>query len=490
MTLSIGQDCNINKCNQECVSICPQNKRGKEAIRINKNRSIAEINNNNCIECYRCVSVCPLQAIKVKDSHVSNDNRRKKRVDQNQKNTIFQIDEDIYTQMSERNTVFARVGWDEDFEGYHKGIFENAHKKIEQGIDGYSEIELSAVKASWKIENIITYMERQQRQKKGKRETHLAKNGGSREKTKDGQTNLSSKQTENTKDESSNNEQIKYPIEDPAKMTWWLKKIANFYGCDLIGITPLDKKWLYSEDRTGEPYNFPKNLTLAIVIAVEMDIDAINTTPKMPSAIATGLGYSKLAFLRTLISDFVENLGYQAIPAGNQGGLSVPLAVLAGLGGYGRMGLLITKEYGPRVRVAKILTDMPLIPDEPDYKFIQAVKRFCMTCKTCAERCPSNSIPLDDEPTGEIYSISNNPGVKDKFYINVDTCYMFWHENGVECSRCIADCEYNHEFTLPHKCVNWLIMNVPFLNRIWPRVGKLLGYGGNKSAKKFWEKYQ
>ncbi len=482
MPLSIGHDCNINMCSQECVNICPQNKREKEAIRINKDTQLAEINKKHCIECYRCISVCPLQVITVNDGHVSKAHRRKKQVDQKQKNIIFQIDEDSYTQMSERNTVFARVGWDEDFEGYHKGIFENAHKKIQQGIDGYSDIELAAVKASWKIENIITYMERQQRQKKEKEENI--------EKAKDGHKNLSSKPTENIHNEPSNNKQKRYSIEDPAKMTWWLKKIAKFYGCDLIGITPLDTKWLYSEDRTGEPYDFPEELTSAIVIAVQMDIDAINTTPKMPSAIATGLGYSKMAFLRTLIADFIENLGYQAIPAGNQGGLSVPLSVLAGLGGYGRMGLLITREYGPRIRIAKILTDMPLKPDEPDYKFIKAVKRFCMTCKTCAERCPSNSIPLHDEPNGKIYSISNNPGVKDKFYVNVDTCYMFWHENGVECSRCIADCEYNHEFTLPHKIVNWLIMNVPFLNRIWPRIGKLLGYGGNKSAKKFWEKYQ
>ena len=37
----------------------------------------------------------------------------------------------------------------------------------------------------------------------------------------------------------------------------------------------------------------------------------------------------------------------------------------AGLGEYGRLGLLITPEFGPRVRIGKIFTDLPLSHDEP-----------------------------------------------------------------------------------------------------------------------------
>ncbi len=68
----------------------------------------------------------------------------------------------------------------------------------------------------------------------------------------------------------------------------------------------------------------------------------------------------------------------------------------------------------------------------------------------CAEKCPSASIPFDKKISYKTYSISNNPGVK-KWYIDVETCYLFWLENGGDCSNCISDCEYNHLDTWWHK---------------------------------------
>lgn len=49
----------------------------------------------------------------------------------------------------------------------------------------------------------------------------------------------------------------------------------------------------------------------------------------------------------------------------NDTALAIPYAIKAGLGEYGRHGLLITPEYGPRVRIGKIFTDMPLAHDVP-----------------------------------------------------------------------------------------------------------------------------
>jgi len=58
-------------------------------------------------------------------------------------------------------------------------------------------------------------------------------------------------------------------------------------------------------------------------------------------------------------------LGYTAIPAGHDAASSILLAIDGGLGQLGRSGLLVTPEYGARVRIAKVRTDMPLIPDKP-----------------------------------------------------------------------------------------------------------------------------
>ena len=49
---------------------------------------------------------------------------------------------------------------------------------------------------------------------------------------------------------------------------------------------------------------------------------------------------------------------------------------------------------------------------------------------------------MDDEPSFQVACQSNNPGAK-KWYVNVELCYQFWCENGVDCSTCISVCPYN-----------------------------------------------
>ena len=61
-----------------------------------------------------------------------------------------------------------------------------------------------------------------------------------------------------------------------------------------------------------------------------------------------------LALVVLSVTQYIRNLGYQAIASMNDTSLAIPYALKAGLGEYGRHGLLITKEFGPRVRLGKI----------------------------------------------------------------------------------------------------------------------------------------
>ena len=470
--------CVPSDCKHECVDICPQNKKGKETIKIINN--LAAVDHATCIDCLRCVYACPFEALiavskskkdishkKLKEKKTGKESKKQKKP--------FELDADIYEPFNEKYTIFSRRIWDEEYEGYKKPIFAKAKERAAMGLDGYSEIESAAVDASWSIENLVSMKELQNDRLK----TLSAE---------DQSKIIDSQSKENIREVNYDiQEPYKCKVEDPEEMSIWLKKISKFYGADLVGIAECDPKWIYTHDRMDREYVIPESIRYAVIIAIEMDFNAINTTPKMPGGIATGLGYSKMAFVRTLVSSFIKNLGYEAIPAGNSLGISVPLAVEAGLGGWGRHGLLITRDYGPRVRVAKILTDIPLVPDKPDYKFAKSVERFCRTCMTCAEKCPSGSIPFDKYPSYKTMSISNNPGVK-KWYIDVESCYLFWLENAGDCSVCISDCEYNHNPTWWHKLANWIVMYVPIFNPIWPYIGKIFGFGGSKSAKKFWRK--
>jgi epoxyqueuosine reductase QueG len=64
------------------------------------------------------------------------------------------------------------------------------------------------------------------------------------------------------------------------------------------------------------------------------------------------------------------------------------LGVLFGHG-YGRdSGLLITKEYGPRVRLCTVITSLPLPVEEK----AEPVLNNCIHCGKCAKICPSGAV--------------------------------------------------------------------------------------------------
>ena len=145
-----------------------------------------------------------------------------------------------------------------------------------------------------------------------------------------------------------------------------------------------------------------------------------------------------MAALAASIAQFIRHLGYRAIPAGNGTALSIPMAVDAGLGHMGRNGLLITRDYGPCVRLCKVITDLPLAYDPPvEY----GLMRTCEQCNRCAAACPGGAISHEPAPTFKVTCRSNNPGLK-RWAVNAEKCYQFWVDNGADCSQCIAVCPF------------------------------------------------
>jgi NAD-dependent dihydropyrimidine dehydrogenase PreA subunit len=61
-------------------------------------------------------------------------------------------------------------------------------------------------------------------------------------------------------------------------------------------------------------------------------------------------------------------------------------ATCSGLGWIGRNGLLINEKYGPGLSFTTVLTDAPLVHDEP-----QDSSR-CGECMLCVEHCPAQAI--------------------------------------------------------------------------------------------------
>jgi reductive dehalogenase len=275
-------------------------------------------------------------------------------------------------------------------------------------------------------------------------------------------------------------------VSDKGDLTSKVKRAAHLFGASLVGVCELDPRWLYShvsDDTTGErkPLELPDGMHSVVVMAVEMDYGLMQTAPTGGAAAATGLGYSKMAFVAGLLARFIRNLGYRALPCGNDTALSIPLAVEAGLGELGRNGLLITEQFGPRVRLCKVFTDLPLVPDEPRFFGVEA---FCRVCLKCADDCPSRAITFGSRTT-EALNISTNSGVH-KWPVNAEQCFKYWAANGLDCSTCIRVCPFNQEAGWLHDAVRMGIKHTPWLDRLFLWFDGALGYGRQLDPESIW----
>ncbi|MCP4755647.1 MAG: reductive dehalogenase [Proteobacteria bacterium] len=275
---------------------------------------------------------------------------------------------------------------------------------------------------------------------------------------------------------------------DPVRLSREIKLAARFFGAAKVGICKLDRRWLYSsyyymtrEGITSGKIDLSNEYAHAIVVGIEMDYDAIGTSPAHPASVATGYAYSEMAKVSAMVAQFIRGMGFRAIPSGNDTACSIPIAIDAGFGELARNGLLITPEFGPRIRLAKVFTDMPLVPDKP-IRF--GAWEFCRICGKCAEQCPSKSIMFGD-PCPTPINISNRSGVL-KWHIDAESCLKWWSINGTDCSNCIRVCPFNKPPGKLHDLVRWGIRTLPSLNPLFIWGDDFMKYGEKRNPEDFW----
>jgi epoxyqueuosine reductase QueG len=136
-------------------------------------------------------------------------------------------------------------------------------------------------------------------------------------------------------------------------------------------------------------------------------------------------------------AEFIRKMGYPATAHhprsfyGKKPTILHPIAAYeAGLGEMSRMGLLITEEFGPRVRLATVTTDLEL-PVAPGHKEF-GVEKYCENCRLCRDACEGGAIP--DEKKME-------RGVL-KYTIDPYKCLPYFAEfDG--CNLCVSKCAFN-----------------------------------------------
>jgi epoxyqueuosine reductase QueG len=165
-----------------------------------------------------------------------------------------------------------------------------------------------------------------------------------------------------------------------------LKELLYAAGAELVGIA----------DLTGvENCEYPVGVSVAIPLPPTI-IEKVKVAPdqeyfeiyqdlnrRLDSIVAQGAdfliekGFRSLALAKKLC--FYDENNRTALPYKT-------VATLVGLGWIGKNCLLVTPEYGSAIRLSVLLTEAPLITDEP------ILTSGCENCDLCVTACPAAAL--------------------------------------------------------------------------------------------------
>jgi epoxyqueuosine reductase len=189
-----------------------------------------------------------------------------------------------------------------------------------------------------------------------------------------------------------------------------LKARCRELGIRMVGVAPVERwddppfePWVPDEFRPSAIYPEARSV---IVIGLPVTLPVLETSPS--------IHYHQL--YRTIndildqstywISVFLNDRGHASlfIPRDGYGHIQLlkerPLvffshrhaAYLAGLGTFGVNNMMLTREYGPRVRFGSVLTSA-VLPGDP-----LMPEQLCTRCMRCVDICPTKALGEEDYP--------------------------------------------------------------------------------------------
>jgi NAD-dependent dihydropyrimidine dehydrogenase PreA subunit len=216
------------------------------------------------------------------------------------------------------------------------------------------------------------------------------------------------------------------PVDDPGAMSEAVKARARELGAGAVGIAPLTGRALYQ----GHDPDYPN----AIVVLMPMDSEEMSHVTTNRAGAETMRAYMEITRTVIALAEHIRAMGWRARAYGEAADiLHIPLAIDAGLGQLGKHGSLICREFGSSMRIATVLTDLPLVHDTP---VDIAVDDLCMGCRRCTLDCPVDAI-VDSKQLVR--------GIQ-KWYVDFDKCAPYFTHT-VGCGICIEVCPW----TIPGK---------------------------------------
>jgi epoxyqueuosine reductase len=207
---------------------------------------------------------------------------------------------------------------------------------------------------------------------------------------------------------------------------------------DLIGVAPVEKSKDLKDRATVFLPTVKSVLILGketyqeVVSLVEPSKEAGEAEPGEVFAVHADYVNGRLNRAIHELADLFRKEGYRSVPLPASVGFITDqrfltalfsykhAAELAGMGTLGRNSLLITPEFGPRIRLACLLTEAILEPSPT------AQKDFCSGCDACIRICPAHAIQAPE--AGQAYAM------------NRFACRAY-RQVGQVCSVCLKVCD-------------------------------------------------
>ena len=221
-------------------------------------------------------------------------------------------------------------------------------------------------------------------------------------------------------------------------LTKKVKSTAIRMNADFIGIA--DPYCFQNPEYIGnKPQDVMADIRSVIVVGVGVPRGAFDALPNgRPEQTNTLMAtVATLRIIAFQIAKTIEKQGYKATIVASEGSefgywyadrktlkanVSIKYAAYhAGLGNFGMNHLLVTKNFGPRVRMTALLTNAPMdLEESPKISFIN---KTCTSCQKCIEVCPVCAISSEGN-------------------IDRHKCaqYMFDVLGGLRCGLCVKVC--------------------------------------------------
>ncbi len=220
----------------------------------------------------------------------------------------------------------------------------------------------------------------------------------------------------------------------------------------LVGIANVER-WRYPPFQPWIPEDFfPQSIYTeaksVIVIGLPITLPVLETSPSIYYHELYNTVNSLLDQYTYRLSNFLDEKGYPSlfVPRDGYAGINAlqkdPIAffshrhaaLLAGLGTFGVNNVLLTPQFGPRVRFGSILTTASIPPD-PMIK-----EDLCTRCMICVGSCPVQALAEDAYPQS----------ITDKRACVAQSLKLY--EQGISpCGICIKVCPVGKDRKLFHR---------------------------------------